>query len=236
MNSKRFFPLLFLLVGIYGSLSVSVHAQTAALDKVTLSSDKIVSWCPVSRSPQGMCSIQQTRVAVNTVVKNPNSEPIAYNYVVSGGEIEGHGSRVVWNLSKAPPGKHSITVGLGHGEIIGGNTITKPLLLEECPICDLGCECPSVSIVGPDTPITAGDAFIVTARIDGGEDVDYRKMKWTVSEGTIVEGQGTPGVLVRTLSAMRSKVLAVTFAIPTGCSETCANNITENFSINTKKP
>lgn len=157
-----------------------------------------------------------------------------YNYIVSGGEIEGQGANVTWNLQKAQPGNHSITVGLGDRKIILGKTVTKVIVIEGCPICDLPCECASVSISGPEYPIKPGEAFVVVANMTGGEDAKYRKIMWTVSDGTIVEGQGTSQILVRVSEHSKAKTVKVTFTIPTACSATCPNDITEEFHIEPK--
>lgn len=228
-------PLILIIAVFWAALHITTNAQTATLQNLELSAKEIAAWCPVSDRPDTLCPKQGTRVNVTTTVKNPNGESLVYNYIVSGGEIVGRGPTVVWNLLDAQPGHHSITVGLGANGIIRGKTITKSLSVYECPVCDLPCECSSIAILGPREAIEAGDAFIVRAELRGGEDKEYRKLKWTVSEGSVVEGQGTTEVLVRTNSEIKAKTIKVTLRILTACSETCPNDITEEFSVNPKK-
>ncbi len=146
------------------------NAQTATLESVTLSKNSVPTWCPFS--PDGLntvCSKQEAQIEVVSVAKNPNREPVNFIYVVTGGEIVGSGPRVIWDLHKAQAGKHSITVGMGEGMVVRGKTITKPVQMVGCPVCDRPCECPMITLTVPDTPVTAGDAFIVEATIQGTE-------------------------------------------------------------------
>ena len=227
--------LLMLLCAILGTaLHATTDGQTAVLKNLELSATELVMWCPMSDSPDSACPKNGTRVNVRTSVDNPKSQAVKYRYVVSGGEIIGQGASVVWDLSKAVAGNYTITVGLGGDGVIRGKTITKTVRLNECPVCDLPCICPSISIEGPAGAIGAGDAFVVRAEVRGGEDEKYRKMTWRVSEGSIVEGQGTTEVLIRTVRDMGSKMIKVTFTISTAC-ETCPNSVTQDFPVNSKK-
>lgn len=216
-----------------------VNGQTATLESVFLSDGSVPSWCPLPREiPGSMCGKSETRVEVNSVVKNPKNEHINFVYVVSGGEIVGSGAQVVWDLHKAQPGKHSITVGLGDGGIVRGPTITKPLTIETCPHCDLPCECPSLSVRGPERIVTAGDAFIVVADLQGGDYEKPAKMIWaTGTNAKIIEGQGTLQALVRTNSTSRSGQLDVTFEInAVGLCPACARTASVSVQVVAAKP
>lgn len=194
-------------------ISIS-SAQTATLEQVTLSRNSVPTYCPVARErPDSVCNKKDGQIEVVASVRNPKNEPVQIIYFASGGEIIGSGPRVIWDLHQARPGNHSITVGIGEGMVIRGKTITKPVEKYGCPICDPPCECPTLEIRAPDSPITAGDAFIVEADLRGGQQEPDPKYRWTVSEGTIIDGQGASRVLIRTDSKSPVKPLEVRLEI-----------------------
>ncbi|MBX3288217.1 MAG: hypothetical protein KF855_02635 [Acidobacteria bacterium] len=139
------------------------------------------------------------------------SEKVSIYYTVSEGEIEGEGSNVVWKLLNSPPGKHSITIGLGKGGIIRGETITRYVSISECSVCDLPCECFNVVLKPPDEPVGPGDTFIVKAVVGG--DIQKASYKWTVSDGTIIAGDKTAQILVRNNPKTESAKINVTLEI-----------------------
>lgn len=206
-------------------------AQTASLESVKLSKNSVPTWCPVApENSNAICRKQDARIEVASSVKNPNNESISFIYVVTGGEIIGSGPRVIWDLHKAQPGKHSITVGLGEGMVVRGRTITKPVAIEACPVCDLPCACPILMVRGPDTPVAAGDAFIVEAELRGGAQEPYPKYQWTVSEGTVIEGQGASRALIRTDEKSKVRTVEVRLEInAVGLCPSCPT--TEMFKI-----
>lgn len=235
---RNVFSFALLILPLIAPLAAAM-AQAAAIEDVILSKSGVSSWCPFPREVPGrICSKQEVRVEVKSVVKNPKNEPVNFVYVVSGGEIVGSGSEVVWDLHKASPGRHSITVGIGDGGVIRGRTITKPLALDTCPVCDPPCECPSLAVTGPDRPVIAGDAFVVFANIQGGDYVQPAKMLWTAgSNATVVEGQGTLQALVRSDPKSKSGYLEVTFSISAvGLCPECPHTASVSVPIVAAKP
>ena len=222
---------------MWGAAYSDTNAQTPTLESVTLSKNSVPTWCPFS--PDGLntvCGKQEVQIEVVSVVKNPNNEPVNFIYVVTGGEIVGSGPHVIWDLHKAPPGKHSITVGLGEGIVVRGKTITKPVQMVGCPVCDRPCECLMITLTVPDTPITMGDAFIVEATVQGtnSEKASY---KWSVSVGTIVEGHRTSRILVRTDSDMKANTVTVSLEIGgTDPACNCRRTFSEQVPIAKSKP
>lgn len=51
-------------------------------------------------------------IAVNSVGIDPYNDPLTYHYFVDAGKIEGQGPNILWDLSGAPPGTYTITVGV----------------------------------------------------------------------------------------------------------------------------
>ena len=66
-----------------------------------------------------------TTINVATEATDPENDVLTYSYTVSAGKINGVGAKVVWNLSSAPKGKHSILVGVDDGAGICGKTLTQ---------------------------------------------------------------------------------------------------------------
>ena len=77
--------------------------------------------------------------------------------------------------------------------------------------------CPTVSIAPHDELIKAGVNAIFTAKI-GGIEAKNIVYKWTISAGTIIEGQGTSAIKVATSGLDWQSITAtVEVGFPTGC-------------------
>lgn len=68
---------------------------------------------------------------VRTTARDPENDVLTYTYIVTAGKIVGGGFQVIWDLSDAPPGEHSITVGVDDGAGIVGKTVTKTVQLKK---------------------------------------------------------------------------------------------------------
>ena len=100
-------------------------------------------------------------------------------------------------MSGVRPGSYTITAGVDDGCGICGETKTQTVEVKECPDCIAPCECPTVSVTGPSSTVQPGETMTFTANLNGGSQ-DSPTYNWTVSAGTIVEGQGTPTITVST--------------------------------------
>ena len=171
--------------------NLPVDVENLILDKET-----VFSWCPSPLS-SNYCSKDRMNIKVKTLVKQANSDDLTYYYGVSSGQIIEEGANVTWNLTESRPGKHTIVVGVGSDYIIRGRTIAKTIEIVECDICDIGCSCPSLSVLSSSKPANPGDTFIFAALVCGAIDkvISY---KWSVSNGIIVNGQGTSHLIVKT--------------------------------------
>jgi hypothetical protein len=90
---------------------------------------------------KNILSAQSNSKNINITVSgtDPENDVFSYIYKVSNGNIIGTGSNVIWNLSGAKPGKHSVTVclddGLGCDLKDAKNKLTKEVLVTECSDC-----------------------------------------------------------------------------------------------------
>jgi hypothetical protein len=169
----------------------------ANVDSITTSATEVWLPCPPgTRSESGRCSDEMS-VNVTTSASDAEGDTLVYNYTVSGGRIVGTGANVTWDLSGVRPGSYTITAGVDDGCGVCGTTQTTTVEVKECDDCVAICECPTISVTGPADVVQPGETMTFTANVSGGsqDDVTY---EWSVSQGTIVEGQGTPMITVDT--------------------------------------
>ena len=67
---------------------------------------------------------------VRTKATDPENDVLSYVYKVTAGKVIGGGAMVVWDLSDAPIGEHSISVGVDDGAGIVGRTVTKTVIVK----------------------------------------------------------------------------------------------------------
>jgi hypothetical protein len=208
MNRYLVFLLLLLALPVLGQQSKSSPAPQknvppTVITGVGINKNVIVLPCPKGyRSTCGICPSPPdlTLIEVNLRLSKPILADTRIEYSVSGGKLIGDGSRVQWNVEGMKVGRYSLTASLTKGsERWSSKTVS--ILVDECPDCNGQCECPGVSIHGPEKSATAGEVIYFTAEVSGGsqDSVDYT---WNVSEGEIISGQGTPSIQVRTFVYM----------------------------------
>jgi hypothetical protein len=170
--------------------------QAANVTALTVSDTTITLPCRPGYVPRSgtACADNQT-VSVTTTAVDPENDILTYNYTVSSGRIVGTGANVQWDLSGLAPGTYTITAGVDDGCGLCGKTETRTITIAECD-CVIACTCPTVSVQGPAGIANPGDTMTFTASVVGGsqQSVTYN---WTVSDGTIESGQGTPSITVR---------------------------------------
>jgi hypothetical protein len=205
LSRKR--PVVFLVMLLL-ALSASVYTSSKASPQqgrqqptatpqrpptLTLDADtQVVTLCPDAESTAN------PRVRLKAVGFSPDGNPLTYRWKVSGGQIEGDGTDVVWDLSNAAPGVYSADVTLESGPsgdpLCTAFTSTK-VVVRNCP--PPRPFCPNVSIYCPDIT-QAGAPVTFTASISGGTPGVTPVYNWKVSAGTITTGQGTATITVDT--------------------------------------
>jgi hypothetical protein len=87
---------------------------------------------------------------------------------------------------------------------------------EECSVS----ACPEIKVVGPAGKIPPGDTIVFAANppLNDFEKLNYN---WTVSAGTILEGQGKPWIIVQTTRELNRTKLSATVVIK-GAAADCA--------------
>jgi hypothetical protein len=168
---------------------VQVVNSTSAPLKLNLTSDAaIVSACSNSGAPQ----VRLTADAVS-----PSGNPIKYNWTTTAGTIVGDGPVVTWNLAGLKPGYHKASLDIvstgSDGECNAFSSVT--VLVNAC--AEVRPVCPAVEISCP-TAVAIDQPLTFSSKLSGGTPGMNPVYNWTVSAGTITEGQGTDTIKVNT--------------------------------------
>jgi hypothetical protein len=178
----------------------------ADVTNVTLSDTTVTLPCPPNtRSREGACNDSST-VRVSTTATDKENDPLTYTYTVTGGRITGSGANVDWDLTGVRPGTYSITTAVNDGCGICGKTDTRTITVEECRDCVpvVTCDCATLTVSGPTDIVSPGSPITFTANYPRSG-VTYN---WSVSNGTIESGQGTPTITVSTTGLSSTNVTA----------------------------
>lgn len=137
------------------------------------------------------------KVQLNARAVSPNGNPIKYRWTTPDGVIIGDGATVTWDLSGLKPGYHKASLDVlssgNEGECHAFSSVT--VLVNPCPVAPPVC--PNIEIVCP-TNVGIDQPLTFTSRASGGTPSIAPVYNWTVSAGTIIEGQGTNTIKVNT--------------------------------------
>jgi hypothetical protein len=202
----------------------------ANVDSVTLSSSEIVLPCPPGTRPKaGQSCPEGTTITVATKASSTDpTDVLTYNYTVSGGRIVGSGANVTWDLSGARPGTYTITAGADNGCGVCGTTKTETITVRDCE-CESPCVCPTLDVTGGGV-VQPGESMSFTANVSGGTATDIT-YNWSVSNGTIASGQGTPSITVDTTGLSDTNITATVEIGGVGFCETCQRSDSETGSV-----
>ena len=167
----------------------TVATANAPLSLSLTADANIVSACADGGAPK-------VRLKANAV--SPGGYPIKYKWTTTAGTISGEGADVVWNLAGLKPGYHKASLDI---QSVGSDSSCQAfssvsVLINACavvqPVCpNIDISCPTTAAI--DQPLT------FTANVTGGTGASSSPVyTWTVSAGTIVEGQGTNTIKVDT--------------------------------------
>jgi hypothetical protein len=152
------------------------------------SSPTTVTACADAGGPK----VQLTANAVS-----PGGYPIKYRWTTSGGSITGDGPTVTWDLTGLKPGYHKASLDIQtngtDGECHAFSSVS--VLVNACPV--IPPVCPTIEIVCP-TNVRLDQPLTFTSRTSGGTPSIPPVYNWTVSAGSIIEGQGTNTIKVDT--------------------------------------
>jgi hypothetical protein len=202
--------------------------QPANVTGVTTDKTTVVLPCPPGTRSE-TCVANQS-VAVSTTALDPEGDVLTYSYTVSGGQITGTGANVNWDLTGVRPGTYTVTAAVDDGCGFCGTPKSTTITVAECADCRVECVCPTVSVSEPSSVTAPGGTMTFTANVSGGGDsaVTYN---WTVSQGEIVSGQGTPTITVQTTPAMAGSNVTATVNLGNLCTTCPATSASGTGSI-----
>lgn len=180
--------------------------QPANVTAVDLDKTQVTLPCPAGSTSES-CSDNQM-VGVRTTAVDPEGDVLTYSYTVSGGRITGQGANVSWDLTGVRPGTYTVTSAVDDGCGFCGQTKTTSITVVDCPNCKAACSCPTINITEPSGITNVGDPVTFTANVTGGSTDSTYTYNWSVSSGTIIEGQGTPVIRVSTVGQEGANITA----------------------------
>lgn len=196
----------------------TVANRPPVIKSFTTSFEIVVTPCP-DWSPKALpCSPNDNHtVMLETKAFDPDGDTLLYKYSVTGGQITGEGACVSWDYTGLSVGSYTAEVSVSdqHG---GVSSKSVNLEVKECPACDPPCITITVSC-----PSDAEERQTVTftVNVSGGEPYTVPTYNWTISSGTIIEGQGTPEIKVDT-SGLAGQQIEATVKIG-GFAPECQN-------------
>ncbi len=199
-------------------------------DKLILDKNEFYLPCPPAYRCIGGRGCDYNMTIAVSAGKSQNKQ-LNYEYTVSGGRIIGEGAKVTWDMTGAEPGTYQIRVDI-EDKSKGQKRAESETITVKNHNCFMDCVCPTLSVNAPTSPTKAGETMIFTADVLGGvEDITYN---WTISDGEIIEGQGTPVIKVSTNSKMAGKIVKATVEIGGVCEE-CTKTESANGSVASTK-
>jgi len=159
---------------------------------------------------------------VNLNARASSSYPISYRWSTNAGRITGDGPTVTWDLSGVAPGYHpaNVDIDTGSGDELCQAFSSTTVLVKRCP--PPVPVCPNVVINCPDN-VVLGEPVTFTSNVTGGSANITPTYNWTVSAGTIIEGQGTSSIRVDT-TGLAGQTLTATLSMDgygLDCSSSC---------------
>ncbi len=166
-----------------------VSAANAPLSLSLTTDANIVRACDNSGAPQ----VQLIAKAVS-----PGGNPIKYKWTTSAGVISGEGPTVTWNLAGLKPGYHKASLDIQSVGSDGSCQAFSSISVLVNPCAEVRPVCPAIEISCP-TNVAIDQPLTFTSRYSGGVPANVTPVyNWTVSAGTIIEGQGTDTIKVDT--------------------------------------
>jgi hypothetical protein len=162
-------------------------------------------------------------VHLNARATSPDGNPIRYNWTTSAGRIDGTGEAVTWDLSGVRPGYYKAFLAINSG--VGDEAcevFSSIAVLVKCPPPPPPV-CPNVYIACPDR-VELDQPITFTSSLTGGSGNVTPIFNWTVSAGTIIEGQGTGSIKVDT-KGLAGQTLSATLSMGgynLDCSASCS--------------
>lgn len=222
MNSSNLFraiSFLLLLTSVVNAQQATTEVSVYTRPVVTISGDtSVVRNCGSTTAPP---------VVHLTARTSQGTAPTRYVWTTDAGRIEGNGALATWTLDGVAPGYYRANL-----QALGGTTndecqvLASTLVAVECPPVP---ECPRLQILCP-SGIDVGQRIIFDSLVSGSLGTSPLVYNWTISGGSIIDGQGTKSITVDTAglegqSVTATAVLAGYDNANSRCSATCSFSV-----------
>jgi len=195
----------------------TVAAVNAPLSLSLTSDAKTVSACADSGATE-------VRLTANAV--SPGGYPIKYKWSTDAGVISGEGPVVTWNLAGVKPGYHKASLDIESVGSDGSCQAFSSVSVVVNPCVPVQPVCPAIEIVCP-TNVGIDQPLTFRSNTTGGIPATDPVYNWSVSAGTILEGQGTDTIKVDT-TGLAGQTVRATLSMGgynLECSADCAVSI-----------
>ncbi|HKQ99332.1 MAG TPA: hypothetical protein VJT09_01590 [Pyrinomonadaceae bacterium] len=234
LSRKSPFVALGLLLALTGILTVLAQEKKKPKDReiVTNTGPQPVIQLSEHASIITPCAdnLAEARIPLTATVTNFSTSDLRYSWRVSGGQLNGDGPNATWDLSAAAPGTYTATVEVDNKLDNGCAAFTSTkVIVRECPPPPIVC--PNVSIYCPDA-VTLGQPVTFAANLSGGTPNITPTYNWTVSNGTIISGQGTPSIQVDT-TGLGGQSITATLSVEgyrLNCNASCTVQVPRKIS------
>jgi len=174
---------------IFAQKTKVVSSVNAPLTLSLVADTNIVTACSNGGAPQ-------VKLTANAV--SPGGYPIKYRWTASDGTIIGEGPVVAWNMAGLKPGYHKASLDIESVGSDGSCQAFSSVSVLVNPCVAVQPVCPAIEIVCP-TNVGLGQPITFSSRLTGGVPANTSALyNWTVSAGSIIEGQGTDTIKVDT--------------------------------------
>jgi len=165
---------------------------------------------------------------VHLAARVTSNSPVSYRWTTNAGKIDGEGANVTWDVSSLQPGLYKAYLDIDTGSPGAScQAFTSTLVrVNRCP--PPPPTCPNVGIVCPDR-VVVGEPLTFSSNISGGTGNVAPIYNWTVSAGTIIDGQGTSTIHVDT-NGLAGQSLTAKLSMG-GYTLDCSATCTVNFPV-----
>ena len=162
-------------------------------------------------------------VRLNAKATSSDGHPIVYRWTSPVGRIVSDGTAATWDLSGLKPGYYEafVEIDTGNGDS-GCQAFSSIGVLVECPPPPPP-PCPNVSISCPDR-VQPGQSVTFSSTLAGSLGDVNPAYRWTISNGRIIDGQGTSSIRVDT-TGLEGQTLTATLSMggySLDCSAACS--------------
>lgn len=216
------FPLILLGVNLSASKAFAQRIITEPIVYTAPTLDLIAD-----RSVVTSClgDATSTVVRLNAKAASSDRNPIVYRWSSPVGRIVHDGPAATWDLSGLKPGYYEAFVEIDTGnEDSSCEAFASIRVLVECPPPPPAC--PTVSIICPNSR-QPGQPLTFSSTLSGGLGNVTPAYTWTISNGRIIEGQGSSSITVDT-AGLGGQTLTATLSIG-GYSLDCSANCSVQF-------